>query len=106
MDDITYRRMLPLFLDEARRQLETMDAALLELAISPGDGAARVLLQRAAHTLSGNAAAMELGELANDARSIEELSIVPLSPVTLAIVHGARAAIRRSLGELAREKVA
>ena len=100
MDEAVFQRMLPLFLDDALRQMETMDAALLALAVTPADSASRLALQRAAHTLRGNAAALELGELANDADTIEELTIAPPGPIALAVINGSRGNIRRALAEL------
>ena len=99
-----YRRMLPLFVEEAERKLEAMYDAIATLAIAPGDAEARSAIARAIHTIKGNAAMLGLCAIAATAERVE--SRWPIaggepSTTALADLHAARCELRDLVHEAA-----
>jgi two-component system, chemotaxis family, sensor kinase CheA len=75
MDNMDFDREAALtsFLEEAEENLDLMEQALLEMDSGSGDVELLNDIFRVAHTLKGNASALELNELADFAHIVEDL---------------------------------
>jgi two-component system chemotaxis sensor kinase CheA len=70
-----YERLWSVFVDEARAKLDEMNDALSSMSAGTDDREVRETLRRGAHTLKGNAAAMEFGPVADLAGQIESAAL-------------------------------
>ena len=103
MDDAWYERMMPVFLDEADGCLRTMDEAIEVITRDSTDANARMALARAAHTIKGNAAALGIRQMSQDAQRIEIWAMLPATSLTVGMLAGLMTAcesIRVALGEI------
>ena len=94
MDEAWYDRMLPLFLSEADACLCTMEQSVSILSVDSADPLARVALARAAHTIKGNAAALGLRQMTQEAQRIEIWAMLPATTLTDAMLEGLEIACR------------
>lgn len=70
-----YDRLLSVFLGEARVKLDEMRSALERMSDGADDPEIREELRRGAHTLRGNAAAMEFRPVADLAAAVEQAAV-------------------------------
>jgi chemotaxis protein histidine kinase CheA len=101
-----YPHLLGVFLDEARDQMEKLDVALAMLARDADDAGAWDAACRAAHTLKGNAGAMEFSEM-HDVALAAELAASATAKGrgrhTLAVLRVTRDTLRRQVAAVGRE---
>jgi chemosensory pili system protein ChpA (sensor histidine kinase/response regulator) len=101
-----YRRMLPVFVQEAEQKLDALYDAIAILALTPLDAEARRAVARAVHTIKGNAAMLGLAAIADTAERIESRwPIAGGAPTTqaLAELHAGRCALRDLIREAAND---
>ena len=103
MDDAWYDRMMPVFLEEAEGCLRAMDEAIAVITRDSTNATARMSLARAAHTIKGNAGALGIRQMAQDAQRIEIWAMLPATSLTAAMLAGLATAIesiRAALNEI------
>lgn len=79
---IVYENLLPLFIEEVRRHLDLMTDAAEQSGAYSRDGL-RDALSRSAHTIKGNAAAMQLATIRFMAERLEQIIAVERDPERL-----------------------
>src|SRR5689334_19614459 len=77
MDEALFRRMLPVFLAEAEECAAAMEQAIDRLAADAFDREARNAMARAAHTIRGNADALGLRVMTDQAHRLERWALLP-----------------------------
>lgn len=101
-----YERLWSVFVDEARVKLDEMNDALSSMSAGTDDRDVREVLRRGAHTLKGNAAAMEFRPVADLAAAIERAALavrdrpVPVEPAALAVLRDAANAMAEFVKQL------
>lgn len=109
MDEPLYRRMLPVFLAEADEQLAILDHAIDLIAADAFARGARDDMMRAAHTIRGNAAALGLKVMMEQAARLESWALLPPLEAPewmIAELRRACASLRAMLGEISAEHLA
>lgn len=99
-----YRRMLPLFIDEAETKLRVIYDAITALALGPSNERARQDLARAVHTIKGNAAMLGLGAIVDACERMERgwpIAQARQSTAQLAALHAGRCELRELISEVA-----
>lgn len=104
-----YPHLLGVFLEEAHDQMAKLDRAIADLACDAEDAGAWDAARRAAHTLKGNAGAMEFTAMHDTALAAELAASSTASGRgrhTLAVLRVSRDTLRRQIAAVSREAAA